>query len=287
SLDLLRHNLGHIFVLTEQLEQSSTDDLRTTKVFKYTSITAIYNQIVAVAGLARQGIKEVQETEVILVYSASGGVGKTTLALGISACLAQSYKRVLYINAERMNTFQHWLENDGALPTSIFTEFGHRRPTFELLKPVVRHEHFDYIPPFGAALSSLNIDLSIFESLIKTAKSTRDYDYIVVDTDGIYDASKAALLTQADKVLMVLNQSYASVYAMNQLLKNVNCANNEKYIFVCNNYESDRPNALVDTKEKPSFIVSEYVDHMPAFDHLNLAALGTQADLQKLAFLLL
>ena len=124
--DLQRHNMGHIFILTEQLETESTDDLRITKVFKYTSTAAIFNKIVAVSGLATEGIQDHKETTVILVSSASGGTGKTTLALGMSACLAQSYKKVLYINAERMNTFQRWLDNEGTLPNSLYATLGSR-----------------------------------------------------------------------------------------------------------------------------------------------------------------
>lgn len=69
-------------------------------IFKYTSIKEIFNEI---AGKSADVLKidkaSKRETQVILFYSASGGVGKTTVAMGVAASLTKNYKRVLYINA--------------------------------------------------------------------------------------------------------------------------------------------------------------------------------------------
>lgn len=289
SRDIQKHNIANIFVLTEQVDAEGTDDLIINKLFKYTSIKEIYNQIISTSsGIIDSEIQKTKETLVVLVYSASGGVGKTTTALGISACLAQSYKKVLYINAERINSFQHNLNNSTPMPASIYPELKNANvDLFNRIRHVIRNEKFDYLPPFSAAISSLNIDYSIYGEIVKSAKLTKEYDVILVDTDSVFDSEKAALITQANKVVMVVEQSKNSVHAMNMLLKNMSCNDNEKYYFVCNNFDAEKNNALVDSVNKPNFIVNEYIEHIENMDEVTITNLATKSDIQKVSFLVI
>ena len=43
---LQKHNIGCIFVMTEQNEQSGTEELNIDKLYKYTSVKEIFNEIV-------------------------------------------------------------------------------------------------------------------------------------------------------------------------------------------------------------------------------------------------
>lgn len=289
SRELQKQNISNIFVLTEQSEEGDTDDLGITKIFKYTSIKEIYNQILAASsGSIKTETQKTKETIVVLVYSPSGGVGKTTLALGMCSCFAQSYKRVLYVNAERINTFQHWMNNKTTIPNNIYAELTTGgSDLFNRIKHVVRTEKFDYIPPFGVAISSLNMDFSIYEDIIKSVKLTKEYDVIVVDTDSVFDPAKASLITQANKVLLVLEQSKSAVCAMNMLMKNMSCSDNEKYYFVCNKFEANKSNALVASNEKPKFIVNEYVGYINDANSMAVSDLAGKTDIQKTSFLVI
>ena len=110
SQAMQRHNIAHTFVMNEQYEEEQTADLNVNHIFKYTSIKEIFNEIIGksadILNISKDGK---QETQVILFYSASGGAGKTTAAMGVSASLTKNYKRVLYINASRLQVFQHML----------------------------------------------------------------------------------------------------------------------------------------------------------------------------------
>ena len=104
---LQKHNMTNIFVMTEQYEEGGTEELNINKMFKYTSVKEIFNEVVGKsAGLFNTKGNEKKETKIILVTSANGGAGKTTIAIGASACLTKSYKRVLYLNASRLQCFQ-------------------------------------------------------------------------------------------------------------------------------------------------------------------------------------
>ena len=82
---LQKHNIGCIFVMTEQNEQSGTEELNIDKLYKYTSVKEIFNEIVGKSkGVFRLESDEKQETQIILVTSASGGTGKTKI--GRASC---------------------------------------------------------------------------------------------------------------------------------------------------------------------------------------------------------
>lgn len=281
-----KHNIGSIFVLSEDIDEGCTEDLTINNIYKYTSPKEIYKQVMALSSIGSEAKKE-KRTAVVLVYSASGGVGKSTLALSISTALSKSFNKVLYINAQRINTFQNRLNNDSTLPNSAVGEFTDISGNlFGRINHVIRNEGFDYLPPFSMALPSIGLDFSVYLSIIKSAKATKKYDVIIVDTDVTFDKEKTDLITIADKVFIVLSQSKASVFATNVLLKNISCNDSEKYYFICNNFDEKQMNALNTDVNINNIMVNEYVRHFESFDSLSLSELAKEADIQKISYLI-
>jgi len=287
SRDLKKQNsIQNIFILTEHADEISADSPGVRRVFKYTSIKEIYSQIMAISQI-ETAAQKTKETIIVLVYSPSGGVGKTTLALGICSCIAQSYKKVLYVNAERISTFQHWMFNRSSILKEAYTEFSVvGDDLFNRTKYIIRTEGFDYLPPFGAALSSINIDFSIYEEFVKSAKLANEYDIIVVDTDSVFDCAKASLITQANKVILVVDQTKNAVFSMNMLMKNMRCNDSEKYLFVCNKYDESKSNALYSLEVMPGFDISEYVGHIDNACSMTIPELAGIYEIRKLSILI-
>lgn len=287
---LQRHNIANIFIMTEQYEEDQTADLNVTFIFKYTSIKEIFNEIVGKASSTLNGIvDEKKETQVILVYSASGGVGKTTIAMGISACLTKNYKRVLYMNAGHLQSFQRLLDNQTPISsTEIYAKLNNPSESiYKDIKHIIRKELFSYIPPFKAALMSLGLKYSLYKTIALSAKSSDDYDYVVIDADSTFDEDKAALFEVADKVVVVTEQTASSVYATNVLVSNVTGMSGEKYVFVCNNFNKDEDNALISPSMNMRFSVSDYVEHIYHYDQLKCADLVKENGIQKTAYLVI
>lgn len=290
SQAMQRHNIAHIFVMNEQYEEDQTADLNVNHIFKYTSIKEIFNEITGksadVLNISKDGK---QETQVILFYSASGGAGKTTVAMGVSASLTKNYKRVLYINAARLQVFHHMLENHSAITAAdVYAKLS--APTdniYSEIKHVIRKELFSYLPPFKAALMSLGLNYSIYEKIIASAKKSGDYDFIIVDADVAFDEDKAMLLNMADKVIVVTNQSLASVLATNLLVSNINGVSTDKYIFICNNFDKEADNALISPNVALKFSVSDYIDHFVHYVNMKPDDLSKESSIQKAAFLIL
>ena len=288
SQAMQRHNISHIFVMNEQYEEEQTADLNINHIFKYTSIKEIFNEITGksadVLKIEKNGK---QETQVVLFYSASGGTGKTTVAMGVSASLTKNYKRVLYINAARLQVFHHMLENHSAITAAdVYAKLAAANGNiYSDIKHVIRKELFSYLPPFKAALMSLGLNYSVFEKIIVSAKKSGDYDFIIVDADVSFDEDKAALLNIADRVVVVTKQTFAAVLATNILVSNINGASAEKYIFVCNDFNKEEDNALISPKLSLKFTVNDYIDHIAHYDQMKCSDLASDSGIQKTAFL--
>lgn len=289
SQAMQRHNIAHIFVMSEQYEDDQTADLYITHIFKYSSIKEIFNEITGKSADVLNIKPENKQTQVVIFFSADGGAGKTTAALGVSASLTKNHKKVLYINASRLQVFQHMLENDSAVSAAdVYAKLASADENiYAEIKHVIRKEQFSYLPPFKAALMSLGLHFSVFIKIITAAKKSGDYDVIVVDADVTFDEAKAALLNIADKVVVLMRQTYSSVAATNILVSNINGANSEKYIFVCNDFDESRDNALISPKVTLKFSVSEYIDHFPHYENMRPADIAKQNSIQRTAFLLI
>lgn len=284
---LEQHNIDQIFVLTDSC--SEIESKRTIQyIFKYSSSNEIYNTVIrSMKGMSFEQKKD-RETKVVVITSGSGGTGKTTIALGIAANLASRMQRVLYIDVEHVNTFQYWLKDCVPMNAAVYSNLQKDRSgLYSHIKAYMGQDDFSYIPPFKAALVTLGISMSFYRTLINEAKESGDYDVIVVDTEAVFDEDKAFLMTYADTLIMVVNQTPTSVYTMNELLKNIRIDSSDKYLFVCNNFEEHSYNALISPQENHKFIVNEYVHHIDEYEKLSLDDLKNNRDIQKLSYLLM
>ena len=259
-------------------------------MFKYTSVREIFNEI---TGRCKETLYAEQdagkETKIILITSASGGVGKTSVAFGLCRCLERNYKKTLYVNADRLQSFQWMLENGEPIrDASVYAGLsGNLGNVYRIVRHVIRKEGFSYLPPFKAALMSLGIPYRVFALLAEAARKEQEYDYIVIDADSVFDEEKAALMQLADKILIVTKQTEYAVKATNELIQNVNRNNSDKYIFLCNDFKKEEENALLLPTAAHRFTVSEYIEHLPAYEMKGSGLPVQTPGLQKAAFLIM
>lgn len=287
---LKKHNISNLFIMMEQYEEGKTDELNLNRLFKYTSIKEIFNKITAKSARTLNIDKIVKkESQVVLVCSACGGVGKTTVSLGISASLTKNYKKVLYINAGRLQSFHRMLKNQSVISSAdIYAKLVRGNENiYSDIKHVLRKEIFSYLPPFKAALMSLGLTYSIYEKIVTSVKKSNDYDYIVIDADTAFDEDNAKLLNLSDKVIVVSKQTSTSIFATNILVDNINGTNSDKYIFVCNNFNKNEDNSIITSNMQLKFVVNEYIKHFDDYDQLSCEDLSKDTGIQKTAFLVI
>lgn len=292
NLSLKKCNIDTIFVLDEQDEVEQTGDLQVNHIYKYySSIKEFFNAIIGKSGNAfRMSDHTEQETQVILFYSAPGGVGKTTAAVGMAAALTKNYKRALYINAARLQLFQHMLVNPSPISSSeVYARLKDPEGNiYADIKHIIRKESFSYLPPFQAELMSLGIDYSVYRKIILSAQKSRDFDYIIVDADVTYDEEKAELLNIADKVFILTRQTRASVMATNQFASSINGISSDKYIFVCNDFNKEEDNAIFSPEISPKFTSNVYyIHHFLHYEQMKPDDLAKEHNIQEMLNLIL
>lgn len=284
--DLQRHNINNLFVLSENETSGSTEDLSVNHVYKYTGIKEIYNELMYRSRdkILKAGMDE-KETRVISLYSAIGGSGKTGLGIGLAESLAQNHRKVLYINTESIQAFGMYLKDGSSMPKegirAIKDDLNH---IYTNVRHFIRKEGFSYLPPFQMTLDALNLDFSIYQNLIGTAKESGEYDFIIVDIEAGYEKERIELLQKSDKVLLILMQDAASMKKTEYLLQNIEFRDREKYMLICNKYDDAKENAYVRRQMQAEFVLNEYIERAkePLVEAGQYAGLN---GIQKLAYM--
>lgn len=280
---LLKHEIKKIFVLTEEKNENIKSN-NVQFIYKYKSLNEIFLDIVG-DDFNTLINKEENNSQIILVTSANGGVGKTTMAIGLSMGLSDMYKKVLYIQASYLQTFQQYIDNDEPIKSNVIYQLidKSKKNIYEKIKYEIRNQNMYYLPPFRTSLMSLGMEYSIFEMIAKQAKEARDFDYIIIDSDIVLDKNKASMMNLADKVIIISEATETSVYATNRLIDNIENYTSEKYLFICNFFDDDKQKNLNAAKYR----IDEYIKYNMSTNEKIYNELDVQESLRKIAFLLI
>ena len=286
--ELNKHEITNIFVMTEEQDisiEGVPDNVYI--LFKYTSVKGIFMDIVGISNLTIPAKEGNNEPQIIVVTSANGGTGKTTVALGLAAALSDMYKKVLYMEASRMQTFQFFMQD----PSPITNQMTYSRLSnpgrniYSEIKSEIRKEKFNYLPPIKAALMSFGIDYDVYEMAAKSAKESGDFDFIVIDADDNFDEAKAKMMNVCDHVMVVLEETGRSIFSVNRLASNINNSKSDKYMYICNKYKKVKKDSKC--KELYSFKVDEYIEFFEDYEDMDVEDFGRQDSIRKIAFLLI
>ena len=285
NIDFQKHNIVNTFVLSENLqEQEATQNLNVHFIYKYTSVKEIYNEIINKSVM--EVSNEKKKTKVVMIYSPSGGVGKTTVSMGLAKVLNDSYKKVIYINTESIQNFNFLLQ------TSEYCQLGFEKyisnndeNIMTYLNDAIGCYGFDYLLPFKQSLSSLNITLNNFKYLIEKIKESGLYEYIIVDTSNELTADKSMLMGYCDKVIILTTQDESSALKLNSLKYNIDCSNENKFITICNKYKENEDNYLIKEEVITGCNINEYIEFI--YDtKITASMLSKKKAFSKLAYML-
>ena len=143
-------------------------------------------------------------SEVILMHGSCGGAGKTAVALGIACCMSRVGRKVFYIDAEHMQDFQVYMTSQKTLSKeALMCLQSNPGDIYEKMKNFFVREGFAYLPASPRYLQFYNIGMDAYFNLIRGAKASGDYDYVIVDTDSGFGNIKANLFSIADRAVIV------------------------------------------------------------------------------------
>lgn len=281
---LEKQNIEKLIVLTEERDFIETGNLHADYVYKYINLSHIFDKIINSCESLRPRTLDQRDSEVLLFFSPVGGSGKTTTAIATASYFQETYKRVLFLNAEYIQTFKCLLPNGKNAPNSIVNTIARMNDaSFKELLDYIESDCFDYFPPLRAGLVTFGLEFEFFARLIETVKESNKYDYIIVDTDSVFNDDKTDLFNLADKVIVTLTQDRLSLFKAESFLDNLDSADREKYHFVCNKYKSEEDNAFAGSSNGSGIVLDGYIEYDTQIMQMNAGSLGSFDSLTRIA----
>jgi chromosome partitioning protein len=165
-------------------------------------------------------------SKVIAVANQKGGVGKTTTAINLGACLAVAERSTLVIDADPQCNLTSGLGIDrDALGVSIYDALLEGAPAEDILVHSVHFPMLDLLPAnrdlLGAEVEMTGVDGR--ETLLRQAIAPiRDrYEYVIIDSPPSLGLLTVNTLAAADTVLIPIQCEYYALEGLTQLLNTV------------------------------------------------------------------
>lgn len=165
-------------------------------------------------------------SRIIAIANQKGGVGKTTTAINLSSCLAESGKKVLTIDIDPQgNTTSGFGLDKGNIRNTVYSLMLGESSIWDCVQRNV-YPGLDILPS-DVDLAAAEIELIGVEEKEYILKDEVDrvrsyYDFIIIDCPPSLNMLTVNAMTTADTVLVPIQCEYYALEGLSQLIHTVN-----------------------------------------------------------------
>ena len=165
-------------------------------------------------------------SEVIVVTSGKGGVGKTTTTINLSACLAEAGKRVLVIDMDPQGNTTSGLGIEKDEAENTIYEVILR--TVDIKDAIIKDifDNLDIIPSnvnlAGAEIDLIDVDNREYILKDSLAEVKDNYDFIILDCPPSLSMLTVNAMTASNTVLVPIQCEYYALEGLTQLMHTIN-----------------------------------------------------------------
>ena len=164
-------------------------------------------------------------SRVIAIANQKGGVGKTTTAVNVSACLAQSGRRTLLIDTDPQANATSGLGID---PRQVSSSIYHVFMDGIAIPDVTVTTDMEFLTLVPSSLDLVGIEVEMVSAIAREGKlrvalqSVRDeYEYVIIDCPPSLGLLTLNTLTACDSVLIPIQCEYYALEGLGQLLETI------------------------------------------------------------------
>lgn len=163
---------------------------------------------------------------IIAIANQKGGVGKTTTAINLSACLAEAGKKVLVIDLDPQgNTTSGFGLDKEELTSTVYELMLSECTIRESMYSVENIEGLKLIPSdvnlAGAEIELLGINEKEYILKNEVDYIKDDYDFIIIDCPPSLNMLTINAMTTADSVLVPIQCEYYALEGISQLIHTI------------------------------------------------------------------
>lgn len=163
--------------------------------------------------------------KIIAIANQKGGVGKTTTAINLSACLAEKRKKVLVIDIDPQGNTSSGLGIDkNAIENSVYELLIGNASVKECIHST-NMKRLSIIPSnanlSGAEIELLSLDNNQFLLRSRIEKIKDKYDYIIIDCPPSLSMLTINALTAANSVIVPIQSEYYALEGLTQLIHTI------------------------------------------------------------------
>lgn len=170
------------------------------------------------------------QTGIISVYSPIGGIGKTSVAIGLAKAYAEAGEKTLYLNMEDVpSTLFHFQGNNQELNFSdVLYESIKDKPNLSAILSASHNYHNDgvsFIFPQNSSLELHELTKNQWHIFIQQLHRNKVFQRILIDMSTALDMKNLSVLSGSDKIILLAKEfdnAKEKLYRLEEYLKCTN-----------------------------------------------------------------